>query len=154
MRTQSTSRVGRILRPALVLLSVAGLTSGCGESTSPSGIAGTWVATSFQFTQVGQAPVNVLALGGAMSITIAANNATSGTLTIPGSLIGGSDLSLSMAGTAVRTGNTVEFDQAADSFVRDVAFTLAGNTMQGTYTNSGVTVDVTLTRQASATAYP
>jgi hypothetical protein len=147
MRSQESSVVRRRFRAAFLVLSVTGFTLGCGESTPPSSIAGTWVATSFQSTQAGQAPVNVLALGGGMSITIAADNTTTGVLTIPGSLIGGSDLSLSMAGTAVRTGNTVEFTQAADSFVRDVAFTLAGNTMQGTRTFSGVTIDVTLTRQ-------
>ena len=154
MRIQESSVVRRHFRAAFLVMSVTGFASGCGESTTPSTIAGTWVATSFQFTQVGQAPVNVLAIGGGMSITIATNNATTGTLTIPGSLIGGSDLSLSMAGTAIRTGNTVEFDQAADSFVRDVAWTLAGNTLRGTRTDSGVTVEITLTRQASATGYP
>ena len=129
-----------------LLLSVAVLAAGC-DSTSPSSIAGTYVATSFVVTETGEAPVNVLTEGGGLTITIAEDGSTTGTLTIPGSLVGGSDLTISMAGTALRHGDVVHFDQAADSFVRDISWAVQGNTLEGTLTSSGVTVDVTLTRQ-------
>src|SRR5688500_8068226 len=145
MRQQASSIAYRLLRPVL-LLSMAGFAAGC-ESTEPNSIAGTWEATSFQFIEVGEAPIDVLAEGGSLMIIIFGNNSTGGTLNLPPSLTGGSHLSLSMVGTAVRTGNTVEFDQVADTFVRDVTWTLAGNTMHGTRTDAGVTVDITLTRQ-------
>jgi hypothetical protein len=133
---------------AVLLLSVAGLATACDSTDPSSSIAGTWVATSFIVTEVGEPTIDVLALGGGLSIAIAGNSTTTGTLTIPGELLGGGpDFTVSMAGTAVHNGNTVEFNQAADSFVRDVAWTLQGNTLHGTRTDAGVTVDVTLTRQ-------
>jgi hypothetical protein len=131
---------------ALLLIVLAGFAQGC-ESNEPSSIAGTWTATSFQFTETGQPPVNALALGAALSIAIDANNATTGSLTIPSELTGTSDITLSMAGTATRVGNEVEFQQSADTFVRDMTWTLAGNTMHAVDTFSGVTLDITLTRQ-------
>jgi hypothetical protein len=106
-----------------------------------------WGATSFQFIEAGEAPIDVLAEGGSLTIFIAGDNSTAGTLNIPASLAGGVAISLSMVGTATRSGNTVQFDQIADTFVRDMTWTVTGNTMHGTRTDAGVTVDITLLRQ-------
>jgi hypothetical protein len=53
-----------------------------------------------------------------------------------------------MAGTVVQTGNTVKFQQTADTFVRDLTFTIVGNTLQSTDQVAGVgSFTITLTRQ-------
>jgi hypothetical protein len=52
-----------------------------------------------------------------------------------------------MAGTATMNGNSVEFNQAADTFVRDLAWIFDGNTLAAAQTVSGVTLVITLTRQ-------
>jgi hypothetical protein len=72
----------------------------------------------------------VLAQGGALSVVIAADGATGGTLTIPASVTGGSALNTSMTGTALRSGNTVRFQQTADTFVRDLTWTVGRSTLQ------------------------
>jgi hypothetical protein len=138
--------VHRLRRRVLGFASIVVLAAGC-DSTGPAAIAGTWVATTFQFTEVGEAPVDVLAEGGELTIEIAGDNTTSGTLTIPGSLFGGPDLTFDMEGLAVRNGTTVTFVQQEDTFVRDVDWQLSGNTLQGVRTDAGVTLTVTLTRQ-------
>jgi hypothetical protein len=129
-----------------LLMSVAVLAAAC-DSTEPGSIAGTYEATSFVVTETGEAPVDVLAEGGGLTITIAADNSTTGTLTIPASLTGGTDINLSMTGTALRHGDVVHFEQTADSFVRDISWAIEGNNLVGVFTNAGVTVAITLTRQ-------
>lgn len=138
---------GRTLRHSLGMLFVAALSAACDKSTRPGSLVGTWVATTFQITEAGQAPVDVLAAGGSLTITIAPDMSTTGLLTIPGSVVGGSDVSVSMAGTVILAGNTVEFQQLADSFVRDLGFRVSGRTMRAGQTIAGVALDLTLTRQ-------
>ena len=133
----------RMLSPLLALFALA---SAC-DSNDPSPIAGSYEATSFVVTETGEAPIDVLAEGGDLTVTIASNNSTTGTLTVPGSLTGGGDQSFSMNGTAILTGNTVRFEQSADTFVRDMTFQIVGNDLHGAFSNSGVSVAITLTRQ-------
>lgn len=130
----------------LPLLAALAIGTGC-DSTDPNPLAGTFVATSFVATETGEAPMDILALGGELTISIAQNNSTTGILTIPGDLTGGSDLSFSMNGTATRTGNTVTFDQEEDTFVRDLDWTFSGNTLNASQSFVGVSLAITLTRQ-------
>jgi hypothetical protein len=147
MRLLTLSLLKTLGRSSITVLSAAMLAAACDSTEPSSALAGTWVATSFVFTETGAAPVDVLAAGGGLTIAIAGDNSTTGTLTIPGSIIGGSDFVASMAGTAVRSGNTVTFSQPADTFVRNVVWTVSGDTIEGTLTQTGVTVDITLSRQ-------
>ena len=86
--------------------------------------------TTFRVTPTGQSPINVLAQGGTLSLVIASNSSTSGTLSLPASVTGGAALTASMAGTAVRSGNSVQFQQSADTFVRDLTWTVSGTALQ------------------------
>jgi hypothetical protein len=70
------------------------------------------------------------------------NGSTSGSLVAPG----GSP-SESMAGTWSLSGSTVTFSQQADTFVRNMSFQVAGNTLVGDDTFNGTRIQVTLTRQ-------
>lgn len=140
-------------RRSVVLASVAAaLAAGggaCSSTTDPSSIAGTYRATTLRVTPTGQGVIDVLAAGGTMSLTIASNNATTGTLSVPASVNDGVPFTVSLAGTAVRSGNTVQFQpSSSDSFVRDLTFTVNGNTLQTTnQVISGASFTVTLTRQ-------
>ena len=107
-------------------------------------MAGAYVATTFM---VQDAQVrDVLAAGGSLQLNLAASGATTGQLFVPASITGGSDLTASMAGTFRLSGTIVQFDQAADTFVRDMDFVVVGNTLRGTDTFGGTVITVLLTR--------
>ena len=63
---------------------------------------------------------------------------------------GGPDFDADMAGTWTRTGMTVDIDQPADTFVRDMPFTLTPNVgswdLVGNETFSGTNIQLTLSR--------
>ncbi|HEX7942357.1 MAG TPA: hypothetical protein VF488_11165 [Gemmatimonadaceae bacterium] len=147
MRHISAAR-HRVRLLALVTLASA-LMSGCGSDspTQPSSLAGTYVATVFTVTPTGQSTIDVLAAGGSLSVTIASDNTASGSLSIPAS-VAGTPFNASMAGTVVQSGSTAKFQQTADTFVRDLTFTIVGNTLQATNQVAGVgAFTITLTRQ-------
>ena len=114
------------------------------EALAPQTVAGAYVATTFtvQDTQLR----DVLAAGGSLQLNLAASGATTGQLFVPASITGGSDLTASMAGTFRLSGRTVQFEQAADTFVRDMDFAVVGNTLRGAGTFGGAVVTVVLTR--------
>lgn len=112
-------------------LAIASMLSACGGDTptETNVLAGSYRATTFRVTPSGQAATDVLAQSGSLTITIGTDNATSGSLVLPASVTGGTALTENMAGTAVRTGNAVQFQQAADTFVRDLTWTVSGNAL-------------------------
>ncbi|HEX7981110.1 MAG TPA: hypothetical protein VF461_21055 [Gemmatimonadaceae bacterium] len=147
MRRISAARQ-RVRVLALVTLSSAWL-SACGSDTpnQPSSIAGTYTATVFRVTPTGQPTIDVLAQGGSLQITIASDNTASGSLSLPAS-VAGTPFTASMTGTVVQSGTTVQFQQTADTFVRDLTFAVVGNTLQATNQVAGVgSFTITLTRQ-------
>lgn len=136
------------MRTRLVLPLLAAVLVGCG-STEPSGadLAGSYTATVFQVTPPGQSAINVIAAGGTLAITITPDLAVTGSIFLPASVTGDVSFSASLAGTATIEGSTVEFEQAADTFVRDLEWALSGNnlTVQGQVVN-GTTFTITLTK--------
>jgi len=138
----------RLLRGALPPVLLCALASCGGDPVGVGAIIGAYVATTFTLTQGSQAPTDVLAAGGSLNITLGGDGSTTGQLSIPASLNGGSALIASMAGTFSLSGTTVTFDQAADTFVRDIDFTVSGRTLQGAAVfPNAVAISVTLTRQ-------
>ncbi len=122
---------------------------GCGSDTPTEvpTLAGTYQASTFQVTPTGQSTIDALSQGAVLSVVIAANNATTGTLTLPASVTGDVALTASMAGTAVRTGANVAFQQSADTFVRDLTWTLGATTLAVTdQTAGGARFTIVLTR--------
>jgi hypothetical protein len=131
---------------ALVLLGACG-GSDAPTTTTPPSIVGSYKATVFQVTPAGQPMIDVLAKGGTLSMVIAADNSTSGSLSLPPSILG-SPFSATLTGTAVQTGNTVKFQQTADTFIRDLTFTVNGTALEAKNQTAGVGVfTVVLTRQ-------
>ena len=102
------------LVPAL-LLAVA-----CENSVSiqPDILAGSYAATSFVVTQTGQPSVDVLAKGGSLTINIAADSSTTGTLVLPAGVPGGQAGTADMKGKIFRRSDgTFQFDQTENTFV-------------------------------------
>ena len=119
----------------------------CTNGTEPTDIAGTYTATVFKVTPTGQAQIDVLAAGGSLTITIGSANATSGSLNIPASINGGTPFTASMTGTASLSGTTVHFQQTADSFVRDLAWTASSNSLTVTsQVVAGASYTITLSK--------
>jgi hypothetical protein len=132
-------------RLALAVVSVAPACT-VGDTLDASFLTGTYAATVFVVTPVGQAPLNVLAAGGTLSITINSSGTTSGSLNVPASVTGGTAFTASMAGTATITALTVQFSQDADTFVRDLVWSRVGTELQvvnQTAGNSSFTITLT-----------
>lgn len=82
-----------------------------------------------------------------LNIVLMANDSTTGRLFVPGGADSGVDLDADLTGTWVLHGDTVEFSQTADTFVRDMPFVYAGNKLSGEAQFSGVSVRVVMARQ-------
>jgi hypothetical protein len=97
-------------------------TIGCGgDSTSP-GISRSYAAIIFVTTGA-SGQTNQLLIGSTLNITLAANGTTSGHLHMAAS-DSQTALDADMAGTWTISGNVVDITQTADTFVRDMLFTI------------------------------
>jgi hypothetical protein len=135
---------------AMILVGAAA----CRRPTAVDPLVGTYLATTFQVAPAGQSAINVLAQGGTLGLnlardpTAASSYIVAGTLALPPAVTGGGAFTASMAGTAVGTGSVLRITQAADTFVRDLTFTLVENRLEATsQTVAGTTYTVVLTRQ-------
>ena len=120
----------------------------CGDSVAPTAtdVVGNYSATTFT-TRDSSGTVNWLTQGALLNVVLAANDSTAGRLFVPGGADSGGDLDADLAGTWVLHGDTVEFDHAADTFVRDMPFVFKDNTLSGEATFSGATVRVVMVKQ-------
>jgi hypothetical protein len=123
----------------------------CGGSTSPSSDPPVGSYTTASFVTAGSSgQTNQLALGGMLQLNLSPGGATSGHLHMAAS--GGSPASdADMAGAWALNGNVVTFSQTANTFVRDMPFTLVmdpalGWTLVGGKTFSNTRIDITLKR--------
>lgn len=102
------------LAPALVLFSA------CENEVSIDSdvLAGSYAATSFLVTPSGQPTVDVIAKGGSLLITIAADSTTTGLLSLPAGVLSPQGGTASMAGTVTSRGDgTFRFIHTEDTFV-------------------------------------
>ena len=106
----------------LSLISAALLACGS-DSTGPAQPpVGSYSAIEF-VTTGNSGQTNQLVIGGSLQMNLAANGTTSGHLHMAAS--GGNPVfDADMAGTWTMSGNVVDFEQTADTFVRDMHFTL------------------------------
>ena len=149
MRTSTVEAFGgyRILPLGLLLILLAcGGGDGDGATGPPAeSIAGSYAATNFKVTDSGTT-IDVLAQGGSLSITLTSQNATTGRLFVPGGGEGGVDLDADLVGTWTLSAGTVRFTQAADTFLRDIAFTVNGQTLVSQDSAGGAVFDIVLSR--------
>ena len=144
------------LRPAALALSAVAalMTVACeqpGEPVVPTmaAVAGEYDANesfgalSFTTTAEGET-INWLEAGASFSLTLNADGTVSGRLFIPGGDENGADMDADMAGTWTLLGNTVTFEQDADTFVRDMPFTYIDGVLEGDHIFDDVRVRVVL----------
>lgn len=135
------------LRLALSAAALTAAAAGCSSTADPSAIAGSYQATTLRVVPTGQSAIDVLAAGGTLSVTISSTNTTTGTLYVPASLNAGTAYTDNIAGTAVRTGNTVQFTESnGDSFLQGLTFTVNGSSLSANQTLGTATYVVVLTR--------
>jgi hypothetical protein len=111
----------RVRRLLLAVVPALAFVTACDNDVSidPDVLAGSYTATSFLVTPSGQPTVDVIAKGGALSITVAADSSTTGLLSLPAGVLSSQGGTASMAGVVRRVGdNTFRFDQpSADTFI-------------------------------------
>lgn len=137
---------------SLLLIGLPALLLACGGSDEPSSsaYAGSYVATSWTTTGNSGHQDQLLA-GSTLQITLAPNGTTTGHLHVAAS--GANPVfDADMAGTWAVSGNViVDFTQAADTFVKNMLFTVGSNiqgiiTLTGDQTFSGTRIEIILTR--------
>jgi hypothetical protein len=115
-----------VRRLVLAAVSAFAVASACSNDVSiePDVLAGSYVATSFLVTPSGQPTVDVIAKGGALSITIAADSSTTGLLSLPAGVLSSQGGTASMAGKVSQRGDgTFRFEQpSADTFVESLVW--------------------------------
>ncbi|HMC55818.1 MAG TPA: hypothetical protein VKH19_11630 [Gemmatimonadaceae bacterium] len=134
--------------PAIAAVSLAAMLAGggCSDSTSVTDLVGLYSATQFTVAESGST-TDWLQGGATLQLILNANQTTAGTLFIPGGNDDGSDLTADLTGTWTVDDGKVLFDQPVDTFIRNMAFTVSGNTLIGDETFGTARVRLTLTRQ-------
>jgi hypothetical protein len=126
------------LAPAALLTLLA-----CGGSDSftptEETVAGTYEASTFTLTSF-SGTTDLLLAGATVDATLAPDGTTSGRLFVPGGAEDGGDLDEDLAGTWTLAGQTVTFNQTADTFIGEAEFTAGRNTLTAEGTFSGATI--------------
>ncbi len=102
---------------------VAMIACGSDSTGPPSPLVGSYNAVVF-VTTGSSGQTNQILAGSTLSINLSSNFSTTGHLHVVASA-GAPALDADMAGTWTQTGSTVTFSQAADTFVRNMNFTVA-----------------------------
>lgn len=124
----------------------------CEESTSPPGsLVGNYVAVTFVTTPTGGNPRNEIAAGSTLTLNLVGDGSTSGHLHVAAATAGSPPFDADMSGTWVRSGSTVDISQGADTFVRDMPFTVTAgpagySDLVGDAVFDGVRIQITLRR--------
>ena len=120
----------RFFFKSTLLLAVAVSAAACGDSNAPTGVpAGNYTAILFRTTGAsGQR--DELAAGSTISLNLASNGTTSGHLHVAPSA-SNPVLDADMAGTWREDGSVVTVSQGADTFVKDMPFTLSNDPVNG-----------------------
>jgi hypothetical protein len=124
--------------------------AGCGGGDNPfsptvANVAGTYNATLFTAT-TGSQQLNLLSLGATVHVVLNPDGTTTGHLFVPGAGENGEDVDADLTGTWILSGSTVTFSQTADTFIRDVEFTAAQNSLESEGTFDGTTLHLALAK--------
>jgi hypothetical protein len=136
----------RLLRMASPIVCVAALA--CGDSVAPTvdDVAGSYIATTFTTDLLGST-TDQLAQGSLLNMVLTADGQTTGHLFVPGAGDQGGDFDADLTGRWTLHGDTVEFDQTADTFVRDMPFVFSDGKLSGAAVFTETRVQVVLERQ-------
>jgi hypothetical protein len=121
----------------------------CGGSDSftptEETVAGTYEASTFTLTSF-TGTTDLLLAGASVDATLAPDGTTSGRLFVPDGEEDGSDLDEDLTGTWTLSGQTVTFNQTADTFIGEAEFTAGRNTLTAEGTFDGVSVFLQLVK--------
>lgn len=131
-----------LIAPSLLLL--LGTTLACSDYTAPSeqpSPVGAYSATQFTTTANG-VTTDQLAEGVTISLTLAAEGTTSGSLNVPAA----SSVPLDLSGTWTRRSGVITFHHATQTFLDVLPFTLVGNQLHAEGLVGPGVIHVTLVR--------
>jgi hypothetical protein len=134
------------MRTMLSVLTVVAVVA-CSDSFTPTidNVAGDYSLERLTVIE-NSSTTDWVAAGATLTISLDTNGTTTGHLFVPGGAAGGGDFDADLAGTWTLTDGIVEFNQTADSFVRDMAFSARENRLAGDETFSGTRVIAVLTK--------
>jgi len=126
---------------------------GCGRTVDVAALAGRYAATAIRVESADGNTVDMHSLGCDIEIGLDAEGRTDGELDLPAAGLNGESLHASMAGRFAVVGDKVWFEQPADTFIRNLFFTVDGTNLQASYTFRDErarpgSVTVVLTRQS------
>ena len=128
---------------ALVLL----LACGGSDSFTPTDetVAGTYEASAFTATGF-TGTTDLLLAGATVDAILAPDGTTSGRLFVPGGEEDGTDLDEDLTGTWTLGGETVTFNQTADTFIGEVEFIAGRNTLTAEGVSGGLSLFLQLVK--------
>ena len=140
----------RLQRASTALACAIALTIGaCGDNgpnvPTQQSVAGTYMATTFLAT-TGGVTTNMLTSGASVTLILGADGTTSGRLFVPASVAPQVDASLTGTWTFFSP-TDIDISSTTDTFLRDMLFTVSGNTLVGDQTFNATRIQVVLTKQ-------
>lgn len=119
----------------------------CDDAFEPTvqNVSGLYEAMTFTATDA-SGRTDLLVGSNEFTLTLDTNRTVTGHLFLAGVGEGGADIDADMAGTWHLTGRIVTFDQAADTFVRDVEFTADEGVLRAQFVDAGRSVSLRLVR--------
>ena len=136
------------MRLIVGVFAIAALAASCSDPFKPTteNVVGDYSLQALTTATDTGGTVNWVTAGATCTISLAANGTTTGHLFLPGADTGGADFNADLAGTWMLTGDTIQFDQTADSFVRDMPFVAGENRLTADHTFGNVRVRLVLTK--------
>jgi hypothetical protein len=140
----------RLQRASAALACALALTiAACGDNgpnvPTQQSVAGTYMATTFLAT-TGGVTTNLLTSGATVTLILGVDGTTSGRLFIPASVTPQVDVPLT--GTwAFFNATDIDLSSNSDTFLRDMLFTVAANTLVGDQTFNATRIQIVLTKQ-------
>jgi hypothetical protein len=136
-------RASRFAPAALVFL----LACGGSDSFTPTEetVAGTYEASTFTLTSF-SGTTDLLLAGATVDATLAPDGTTSGRLFVPGGEEDGGDLDEDLTGTWTLAGQTVTFNQTAETFIGEAEFIAGRNTLTAEGTFDGLSIFLQLVK--------
>ncbi len=111
----------------------------------PAGAPGDYTATKFALSTSGP-PVNVLAVGASLSLTLAEDHTTTGRLQLPAAVTGGAPFDANLSGSWRQSHDTVFFSGPAETFIAGVPFLVRGAGLTADQTMNGTRLELTLSK--------
>ncbi|MDB4917214.1 MAG: hypothetical protein JWM95_4858 [Gemmatimonadetes bacterium] len=134
----------RTFAGAILMMTLAACSDSITDVVTP---AGDYRATQFTTTTNG-AVSDQIALGATVRLILQVGGATSGSLFLPRASTGTADQTISMDGTwTVSSGNIVQLQQNADTFLRNLPLHFENNALTGDQLQGGTRVHIVFTRQ-------